>query len=183
MRKWTAAVAGGTMLGAAALAAVTSTVRKDSSTGQRSPASELDDRIAIRGLVEAYGRHADRREPGQQARLFAEDGRVTFYGMGAANAPIGVQVGHAELKAAFATLKAFDTTTHLISGHTVTIEGDRATGETACMAYHVFSEFGQRMLLQMAIRNFDVFVRQDGRWYIAERKIIVDWTDRRPSQP
>jgi hypothetical protein len=35
----------------------------------------------------------------------------------------------------------------------------------------------------MSIRNHDVFVRRDGQWLFAERKIIVDWTDSRPSTP
>lgn len=39
------------------------------------------------------------------------------------------------------------------------------------------------MLLTMSIRYLDSFTKIDGRWLIAERKLIFDWTDRRPSRP
>jgi hypothetical protein len=33
------------------------------------------------------------------------------------------------------------------------------------------------------IRYEDSFAKCDGRWRFAERKLIIDWSDRRPSQP
>jgi len=29
----------------------------------------------------------------------------------------------------------------------------------------------------------DTFVKQDGAWLFAERRLLVDWTDTRPSTP
>ena len=40
-----------------------------------------------------------------------------------------------------------------------------------------------RTLIVMSIRYEDTFVKHDGTWLFAERKLVIDWTDTRPSQP
>ncbi len=128
-------------------------------------------------------RHADRREPGRQAALFTPDGRVTVYmGEPETSEPVQVVSGRAELEAAFDALRSYEATTHFNGQHTVTVDGDRATGETYCLAYHLWTSSGQRTLMIMSIRYLDAFVRQDGRWLFAERQLITDWTDRRLSE-
>jgi hypothetical protein len=43
---------------------------------------------------------------------------------------------------------------------------------------------GQRTLMIASIRYLDQFARQsDGSWLFAERKLMVDWTETRPSNP
>jgi uncharacterized protein (TIGR02246 family) len=147
------------------------------------PGEVTADRVAIRELVDAWARHADRREPERQAALFTEDGRVTVY-MGQPETTEAVQVltGRAELAAAFDALRSYDATTHFNGQHTATVDGDRATGETYCLAYHLWSSGGQRTLMIMSIRYLDAFIRQDGKWLFAERQLITDWTDRRLSE-
>jgi uncharacterized protein (TIGR02246 family) len=147
------------------------------------PDGDTADRLAIRELVDAWARHADRREPERQAALFTEDGRVTVY-MGEPGTTDAVQVltGRAELEDAFAALRNYEATTHFNGQHTVTLDGDRATGETYCLAYHLWASDGQRTLMIMSIRYLDAFVRRDGQWLFAERQLITDWTDRRLSE-
>ena len=147
------------------------------------PGGDTADRLAIRELVDAWARHADRREPERQAALFTEDGRVTVY-MGEPETSEAVQVltGRAELTAAFEALRSYEATTHFNGQHTATVDGDRATGETYCLAYHLWSSGGQRTLMIMSIRYLDAFIRQDGTWLFAERQLITDWTDRRLSE-
>jgi SnoaL-like domain len=147
------------------------------------PGGDTADRLAIRELVDAWARHADRREPERQAALFTEDGRVTVY-MGEPETTEAVQVvtGRAELTAAFEALRSYEATTHFNGQHTATVDGDRATGETYCLAYHLWSSGGQRTLMIMSIRYLDAFIRQDGTWLFAERQLITDWTDRRLSE-
>ena len=147
------------------------------------PDGDTADRLAIRELVDAWARHADRREPERQAALFTEVGRVTVY-MGEPDTADAVQVltGRAELEDAFAALRNYEATTHFNGQHTVTLDGDRATGETYCLAYHLWTSDGQRTLMIMSIRYLDAFVRRDGQWLFAERQLITDWTDRRLSE-
>jgi hypothetical protein len=63
------------------------------------------------------------------------------------------------------------------------LDGDRASGETYCLAHHIWTENGQRTLLVISIRYLDQFVREDGMWRFADRRLIIDWTDQRPSSP
>ena len=34
-----------------------------------------------------------------------------------------------------------------------------------------------------SIRYLDQFAKQDGRWLFAERRLMVNWTETRPSTP
>ncbi|MEV4299175.1 nuclear transport factor 2 family protein [Microbispora rosea] len=143
---------------------------------------QFADRLAIRELVDAYAHLADRRDAQGQAALFTDDARVAVYdGEPGTTDPAQTLNGRDELAAAFGSLRTYDKTTHFIGQSTVTVDGDRATGETYCLAHHLWTEEGQRTLMVMSIRYHDAFVRQDGRWLFAERRLIVDWVDRRPS--
>jgi hypothetical protein len=61
------------------------------------------------------------------------------------------------------------------------LEGDRVIGETYCIARHFWSESGRRMILVMGIRYEDTLVRRGKNWFFSYRKLIIDWTDKRPS--
>jgi hypothetical protein len=144
------------------------------------PSEQASDRLAIRGLVDAWARYADRRQPHDQAALFTTEGTVTVYqGDPASNDPVQHLRGHDELAEAFTVLEAYDATTHFNGQSTVILDGDRATGETYCLAHHVKSEGSKATLLIISIRYLDTFVRQGGTWKFAERKLIMDWSDRR----
>ncbi|MET7750793.1 nuclear transport factor 2 family protein [Micromonospora sp. NPDC005367] len=143
---------------------------------------QLADRLAIRALVDAYAHLADRRDAQGQAALFTDDARVAVYdGEPDSTEPAQVLTGREDLAAAFGSLRSYDKTTHFNGQSTVTLDGDRATGETYCLAHHLWVEEGQRTLMVMSIRYHDIFVRQGGRWFFAERRLITDWVDRRPS--
>ena len=59
------------------------------------------------------------------------------------------------------------------------LDGDRATGESYCLAHHVFSDDGERKLMTAAIRYQDTFAKADGTWRFAERRLYVRWTETR----
>ncbi|MEO3745227.1 nuclear transport factor 2 family protein [Plantactinospora sp. B5E13] len=140
------------------------------------------DRLAIRELVDAYAHLADRRDAQGQAALFTDDARLAVYDSGPdTTEPVQTLNGRDQLAAAFASLGNYDKTTHFNGQSTVTVDGDRATGETYCLAHHLWTEEGQRTLMVMSIRYQDTFVRQGGRWLFAERRLITDWVDGRHS--
>jgi hypothetical protein len=66
---------------------------------------------------------------------------------------------------------------------TVGLNGDRATGESYCLAHHLFTEDGERRLMVASLRYLDTFVKTDGVWLIAERNLYVDWTETHSSPP
>jgi hypothetical protein len=62
------------------------------------------------------------------------------------------------------------------------LDGDRATGESYCLAHHLSAgEDGQRTMMIASIRYLDEYVKQDGGWLFAERRLMVNWTETRPS--
>ena len=65
----------------------------------------------------------------------------------------------------------------------VTIDGDRAIGESYTIAHHLFSEDGNRKIMIASLRYLDTFAKIDGSWYFAERKLLLDWSETRPSTP
>jgi SnoaL-like domain len=147
-------------------------------------AEDADDRQAIRDLVDAWAHCADRRKPHDQAALFIADCTVTVYqGDPASNEPVQCLRGHAEMAEAFKVLDTYDATTHFNCQSTVSLDGDRATGETYCLAHHVKSEDGQATLLIIFIRYLDTFIRQSATWRFGERTLIIDWADQRPLSP
>lgn len=71
---------------------------------------------------------------------------------------------------------------HFNGQSTISLDGAHATGETYCLAHHLFESHDGRELILMSIR-YDTFMKKDGSWQFAERRLIIDWTDKRPSVP
>jgi hypothetical protein len=55
----------------------------------------------------------------------------------------------------------------------------QATRISYCLAHHVKELDGKRSLMIASIRYSDTFVKQNGAWYFAERKLFVDWIETR----
>ena len=144
-----------------------------------SPA-EAADRLAIRELVEAYAHCADRRDAQGQMSLFTEDTRFVVY-MDAKD-PTPSQELHSRdaLAPVFAELNRYDSTVHFIGQSTLlTLTSDRGTGVTYCLAHHLTVEGKHRRLMVAALRYLDTFVKADGAWLFAERRLYVDWLEER----
>ena len=93
--------------------------------------------------------------------------------------PTYVLHGRSALAPVFADLNQYQATTHFNGQSTVTIDGDRATGESYTIAHHVFSEDGSRKIMVASLRYLDAFARIDERWLFTERKLILDWSETR----
>lgn len=66
----------------------------------------------------------------------------------------------------------------------MSLDGDRAHGESYCLAHHIsFGADAERTITIASIRYLDEFVKQDGAWLFAERRLMVDWTETRPCRP
>ena len=141
---------------------------------------EAADRLAIRELVEAYARCADRRDAKNQLALFTADAHFVVY-MNAKD-PTPSQEFHTrdELAPVFADLNKYDATTHFVGQSTIfTLTADRATGETYCLAHHVTVNGGKRRLMLASLRYLDTFAKTEGAWLFAERRLYVDWLEER----
>jgi SnoaL-like domain len=145
---------------------------------------EAADRLAIKDLIDAYGHDADRREAEKQASLFTPDAILeNIHTEPGKEKETTMLRGHKELVAGFETLKKFEVTMHVNGQSTIEIHGDTATGETYCLAHHIYIDKGRRLLMIMGIRYYDTIVRVNGHWLFAKRQLNFDWVDRRPLNP
>ncbi|MFJ8208241.1 nuclear transport factor 2 family protein [Streptomyces sp. NPDC096033] len=146
---------------------------------------EAADRLAIRELIDAYAHCADRRDAAGQMALFTEDTRFLVHMDATAAEPTQELRGRESLAPVFDNLNTYRATTHFNGQSTVSVDGGRATGESYCLAHHVsYGEDAERTIMIASIRYLDEFAKQqDGRWLFAERRLMVDWTETRPSRP
>jgi SnoaL-like domain len=142
-------------------------------------AEEAADRLAIRELVDAYAFCADRRDAEGQKALFTEDTHFVVYMAGEGSDATDDLHGRESLTPVFDNLNTYEFTMHFNGQSTVALDGDRATGETYCLAHHVYSSDGERKLMIAALRYQDIFVKADGAWRFAERRLYVRWTETR----
>jgi SnoaL-like domain len=142
--------------------------------------SEAADRLAIRELIEAYGRRADRRDARAQMSLFTPDTHFVVF-MNAKDPKPSQELHSREaLAPVFADLNKYAVTTHFLGQSTIfTLTSDRATGEAYCLAHHVTVDGGKRRLMVASLRYLDTFVKLDGAWLFSERLLYVDWLEER----
>ena len=145
--------------------------------------TEQADRLAIRQLVDAYAHCADRRDAEGQMALFAEDTHFVVYMDGQSSEPTQMLDGRGALAPVFEDLNRYQATMHFNGQSTVTVDGERATGESYCIAHHLFREEGERKLMVAWLRYGDTFVKVGDTWLFGERNLYVDWTETRPSHP
>ena len=126
-------------------------------------AQETADRLAIRTLFDAYAHCADTR-----FAVYMESSEPSY-----------VLEGREALTPVFADLNRYEVTTHFNGQSTVALDGDRATGESYTIAHHLFTEDGVRKIMIASLRYLDVFAKVDGRWYFAQRDLILDWSETR----
>jgi len=139
--------------------------------------------VAIRDLVDAYAHCADRRDAEGQKSLFTEDTHFVVHMGGQGSQPTQVLDGREALAPVFDDLNRYQATMHFNGQSTIELDGDRATGESYCIAHHLFTEARERKLMVAWLRYGDTFSRVDGNWLFAERNLYVDWTETRASHP
>jgi ketosteroid isomerase-like protein len=141
---------------------------------------EAADRLSIRELIEAYAHCADGRDAKGQMSLFTEDTHFVVF-MNAKDPTPSMDLHSREaLAPVFADLNQYAATMHFLGQTTIlTLSSDRGTGETYCMPHHITIDGKSRRLMIAALRYMDTFVKMDGAWMFAERKLYVDWMEQR----
>ena len=141
---------------------------------------EAADRLAIRELIESYARCADRRDANGQMALFTPDTHFVVYMDAKDPTPSQELHSRKELAPVFADLNRYAATMHLLGQTTIlTLSVDRGTGETYCMPHHLTTDVKIRHMMIAALRYTDTFVKIDGAWLFAERRLYVDWIEER----
>ena len=144
---------------------------------------EAADRLAIRELIDAYAHCADRRDAGGQMALFTENTRFLVFMDATAAEPTQELHGREALAPVFDSLNTYQVTTHFNGQSAISLDGGRASGESYCIAHHLFTDDGGRKLMVAWLRYGDTFVKVDGAWLFAGRNLYLDWSETRPSTP
>jgi hypothetical protein len=100
---------------------------------------------------------------------------------GPGSEPSYVLNGREALSPVFADLNQYQATTHFNGQSTIVLDGQRATGESYTIAHQLFTADGERKIMIASLRYLDTFAKIDGDWYFAERDLILDWSETRPS--
>lgn len=135
------------------------------------PAS-VEDRLALQDLAARYARAVDRREYATFAALFTADGVLCGPGY--------AMTGRVEIERGIALIERYEATQHCVHNQLVDVGGDSATGETYCVARHVYARGGAKRKLDMGVRYQDEYRRERGEWRIARRELVLDWTQDLP---
>jgi hypothetical protein len=141
--------------------------------------AEQADRLAIGELIDAYAHYADRRDAEGQKSLFTEDTHFVVYMDGQGSEPTQVLDGREALTPVFEDLNRYQATMHFNGQSTIVLEVDRATGESYCIAHHLYTEDDERKLMLAFLRYGDTFVKIEDAWLFAERNLYVDWIETR----
>ena len=154
----------------------------DTSVLATSLKGEAADRLALRRLVDFWAHCAERRLAEQQSNLFIPDGVLLNYeGDPNTHEPHSILKGRLAIRTALAVLNTFTVTLHMNGQSEVAIQGEKAIGETYCIVHQFKTVNGRRNCQTLGIRYYDQFFREENRWYFAERKLIIDWSDTRVS--
>lgn len=147
--------------------------KTDGDLGKRVRA--LEDRAALRTLVDTFSVLADRKDVPKQLLLFAEDAVVESH----AGERVSKLTGRKQIGDAFAGyLAGFETVYHINGQHTVELQGDRATGVYYCLVVLIGSENGKAIRNTAGVHYEDEYVRRGHSWLIAKRTAHFAWRDR-----
>ena len=137
---------------------------------------QLEDRAALKTLVDTFSNLADTKSVDEQVLLFTEDARVDSWSEGK---QVSSFTGRKQIGDAFsAYLALFDTVYHINGQQTVEIDGDRATGTSYCLVVLIGKEGDKRYRNTAGVIYHDDYVRRDGRWLIAKRISNFTWRSR-----
>ena len=140
--------------------------------------TEIEDRIALKNLVDTFSTLADQKETEKQTLLFTQDAvSETFVN----NQVVSSLKGRKQIGETFAAfLNNFEMVYHINGQQTVTLNGDKATGISYCFVMLIGTENGKKMKTTIGAYYTDEFVRQNGHWLIAHRKATFSWQEKQP---
>lgn len=135
----------------------------------------LEDRAALKALIDTFSILADRKDVPRQVRLFTEDATVESR---TGDRPGSLLRGRQQIGDTFARFLAnFTTVYHMNGQQAVTVAGDRATGTSYSLVVLIGQDSGRTVRQTMGVTYDDAYVRRGGRWLIAKRTSHFTWTD------
>lgn len=139
---------------------------------------ELEDRIALKDLVDRYAIESDKNNQDYYREIFLPDVKLKVY----FGDTLGMDIHDVEdmivRYKAFGTAKA---SFHQNGQQVIDFEDEtHATGICYAIATLVNEEDGKDKLSYHAVRYYDKYIKKDGRWWIAEREQYFVYTSAFP---
>jgi hypothetical protein len=129
--------------------------------------TEIEDKMAIKNVVDRFSNLADTKEIDEQVLLFTEDGVVESISNGK---PSSKLVGRQQLKEVFSGfLAGFSTVYHHNGQQTIDLQGEKASATSYCQVILVGEQEGKTMKTTLYTIYKDEFVKQNGQWLIRHR--------------
>lgn len=124
----------------------------------------LEDDRAIRDLKARYLRACDSQDPDAVSDCLAPDARIDFEGF----PPFDNRDAFVAIYRQFGCVPGVHDIHHGANGVIAFDGADRATGQWSLLFHNV--NLAQRTLTQFGVEYDDVYVKQGGRWWIAETR-------------
>lgn len=133
---------------------------------------ELENKAALKNLVDTFSILADVKDAQAQTLLFTENAVVDSYRDGKLGTHL---VGRKQIGEVFGSfLSNFKIVYHFNGQHSVIIEGNKATGILYCLTTLISAD---NIKTTFGIHYNDEYVFENGKWLIAKRTSYFDWTD------
>lgn len=136
----------------------------------------IEDKMAIKNVVDVFSNLADTKEIDKQVLLFTEDGEVESY---ANSERTSLLKGREQLEQAFSGfLSNFHTIYHQNGQQTIDELTDNTAKATSyCRVILVGEQDGKQMKTTMYTIYKDEFVKQNGQWLIKHRTSNFMWQE------
>jgi len=126
------------------------------------------DHMAIQRLMYRYASCADRKDYAGFAGVFSKDAVFDFSGR--------VVTSLAAIQDMMLALEKYTATLHQVHNTLYEVVGDTATGETYCLASHLYKDEGDTLKIDMGIIYEDRLRRCAGEWLIELRVFKLLWS-------
>ena len=138
---------------------------------------EIEDRIAIKNLVDTFSILADQKETQKQTSLFTENAIVESQVQGQ---PGMILTGRKQIGDTFGTfLSNFETVYHINGQQSIALNGVKASAISYCLVTLIGTENGKKMKTTMGVIYNDEFVKEKGHWLISKRTSNFAWQEKK----
>lgn len=129
---------------------------------------EMDDRMALKDLVDLYATESDKNNQDCYREIFTPDIKLKVY----FGENLGMDISNVEdMIAQYKAFGSAKASFHQNGQQVVDFEDENhATGTCYAIATLVTEEEGKDKLTLHAVRYHDKYVKKDGRWWITERE-------------
>lgn len=127
----------------------------------------IEDKMAIKNVVDEFSNLADIKEIDKQVLLFTEDGVVESISNGQPSTPLKGRAQLAQIFSAF--LSNFHTVYHQNGQQTITLQGNKAEAISYCRVILVGKQNDKEMKTTLYTIYKDEFVKENGKWLIKHR--------------